>query len=376
MSQPSSDNQAQPGPAPHAHPRGGRHLRVEDYVQGVLERDRAMLARTITLIESQAPAHRTKAQAVLQALLPRTGKARRVGISGVPGAGKSTFIEALGSHLCEQQHQVAVLTVDPTSSLTGGSILGDKTRMDRLSRHPQAFIRPTPSGAALGGVAWRTRETMLVCEAAGFDVILVETVGVGQSEVTVRSMVDYFLLLLLPGGGDELQGIKKGIVELADGVLINKADGANRMLAEQARAEYSSALHYLTPATPGWRTEVGLCSALTGDGIASAWDTVLRFYRELEPKEVIRRRRDQQNMAGLETLMREELPRRFFCRRHGAAPAGVAAPESAARRADGGLGGRGVVSRICPFRGGAPWAGAEDMICPLLARRAAILTTN
>ncbi len=293
-------------------PGTGRAWSVEEHVHGVLCGDRAGLARTITLVESHAAAHQEKAQAVLRALLPHTGRSRRLGISGVPGAGKSTFIEALGCRLCAQEHRVAVLTIDPTSTRTGGSILGDKTRMERLSREPRAFIRPSPSGHALGGVARRTRETMLVCEAAGFDVVMVETVGVGQSEVTVRSMVDFFLLLLLPGGGDELQGIKKGVVELADAVLINKADGANRMLAEQSRAEYAAALHYLAAATPPWRTEVGICSALTGEGVGEAWATVERFFAQLEPAGVIQRQRDEQALAWLEALVHEELHRRFF----------------------------------------------------------------
>ena len=292
--------------------RGGRIMDVNEYVQGVLAGDRTVLARTITLVESRAAAHQERAQAVLRELLPQAGRARRLGISGVPGVGKSTFVETLGCHLCEHGHRVAVLTIDPTSSKTGGSILGDKTRMERLSRDPRAFIRPSPSGDALGGVARRTRETLLICEAAGFDVVLVETVGVGQSEVTVRSMVDFFLLLLLPGGGDELQGIKKGIVELADAVVINKADGTNRLLAEQARSEYGAALHYLSPATPPWRTEVGLCSALTGEGVPAVWETVNRFFALLEPAGVIRRRREEQTVEWFEALIREELERRFF----------------------------------------------------------------
>lgn len=289
-----------------------RSISVEDHVKGVLEGNRTVLARTITLVESHAAAHQDKAQAVLTALLPHSGRSKRIGISGVPGVGKSTFIEALGGQLCSSGHRVAILTVDPSSSRTGGSILGDKTRMEKLTCNPMAFIRPSPSGDAAGGVARRTRETLLVCEAAGFDVVLVETVGVGQSEVTVRSMVDFFLLLLLPGGGDELQGIKKGIVELADAVLINKAEGANRILAEQSRAEYAAALHYIAAATPQWRTEVGLCSALTGEGIASAWGTVERFFRDLEPAGVIRRRREQQTVEWLDALVREELQRRVL----------------------------------------------------------------
>ena len=205
-----------------------------------------------------------------------------------------------------------MLTIDPSSRRSGGSILGDKTRMDRLSRAPEAFIRPSPAGDSLGGVARRTRETMLLCEAAGFDVVLVESVGVGQSETTLRSMVDFFLLLLLPGAGDELQGIKKGIVEMADALVINKADGDNRMRAELARAEQDTALHYLQPATDGWKPEVALCSALTGEGVPQIWDRIEEFYRDLAPKGVISRRRQEQTLDWLGDLINDELRRRFF----------------------------------------------------------------
>jgi LAO/AO transport system kinase len=220
-------------------------------VNGLQAANRSILARAITLVESRVPAHREKADLVLQRIMSQTGKAKRVGITGVPGVGKSTFIEALGCRLCENGHRVAVLTVDPTSALSGGSILGDKTRMEQLSRHENAFIRPSAAGETLGGVARKTREAMLLCEAAGFDVVLVETVGVGQSETTVRSMVDFFLLMLLPGGGDELQGIKKGVVELADSLFVNKADGPNKELAELSQREYAGAVRGLRPATRG-----------------------------------------------------------------------------------------------------------------------------
>jgi LAO/AO transport system kinase len=292
--------------------RQPRTLATDDFVAGVLAGDRGILARAITLIESNSRSHEGQAQEVLQRLLPHTGKAQRVGITGVPGVGKSTFIESLGVHLVEKGQKIAVLTIDPTSARSGGSILGDKTRMERLSREANAFIRPSPAGESLGGVARRTRETMLLCEAAGFETVLVETVGVGQSEVALRSMVDFFLLLLLPGAGDELQGIKKGIVEMADMVLINKADGDNRLRAEQAKAEQAAALHYIQAATPEWKTEVQLCSGLTGEGVPQAWEVVERFYRELEPAGAIARRRRQQVLDWLGDLLHEELRRRFY----------------------------------------------------------------
>ncbi|HYG25090.1 MAG TPA: methylmalonyl Co-A mutase-associated GTPase MeaB [Verrucomicrobiae bacterium] len=293
-------------------PRRPRQMTVEDYVSGILNRDRAILARAITLVESTSRLHEALAQEVLQRVMPHTGKARRVGITGVPGVGKSTFIESLGTHLVERGQRIAVLTIDPTSSRSGGSILGDKTRMEKLCQLPAAFIRPSPTGHSLGGVARRTRETMLLCEAAGYDSILVESVGVGQTEIALRSMVDFFLLLLLPGAGDELQGIKKGIVEMADLVAINKADGDNRLKAELARQDQSAALHYLQSATPGWKTDVALCAGLTGDGVPELWQAVERFYAELEPKGVIARRRQDQSFSWLESLIEDELKRRFY----------------------------------------------------------------
>ena len=287
-------------------------LTLDEYVAGITSGNRTVLARAITLIESQARAHETQAQEILQRILPLTGKAKRVGISGVPGVGKSTFIEALGCHLIDDGHKVAALAIDPSSSISGGSILGDKTRMDRLCQEPNAFIRPSPASGVPGGVARRTRETMLLCEAAGFDTILVESVGVGQAEVALRSMVDFFLLLLLPGSGDELQGIKKGIMEVADAILINKADGETLLAAEQARIHQAAALHCLLPATAGWRTEVGLCSARTGAGIEEVWKRIESFYHEFEPKGVIAERRRQQMLDWLTDLVRDELQRNFY----------------------------------------------------------------
>jgi LAO/AO transport system kinase len=256
--------------------------------------DRRPLARAITLVESTRPDHREQAAALLDELMPATGGATRAGISGAPGAGKSTFIEALGLHLVDDGRHVAVLAVDPSSARGGGSILGDKTRMEHLSRSPHAFIRPSPSKGTLGGVARRTREALLVCEAAGFDVVLVETVGVGQSEVAVAGMVDAFLLLLAPGAGDELQGVKRGIVELADLVVVNKADGALAELARQTASDYGHALHLLRPRTAGWTARVVSCSALEGAGIGDVWSALEEFMAAARASGSLVRRRGEQ----------------------------------------------------------------------------------
>ena len=274
--------------------------------------ERRALARAITLVESTRADHRRNAEALLESLLPETGRSVRIGISGVPGVGKSTFIEAFGQYVIDQGHKVAVLAIDPSSQRTGGSILGDKTRMEMLSRRPEAFIRPSPAGATLGGVARRTREAGLLCEAAGFDVVLIETVGVGQSETAVADMVDLFMLLLLPGGGDELQGIKKGIVEMADLVAINKADGDNRLRADLTRQEQASALHYLQPATPEWTTAAILCAGLSGMGVPEIWQQIEAFYQKLEPRGIIADRRQQQSLAWMTDLIEEELKDRFY----------------------------------------------------------------
>jgi LAO/AO transport system kinase len=249
--------------------------------EGVTAGNRRVLAQAITLIESTRNDHRAAASVLLERLMPSAGNSIRLGISGVPGVGKSTFIEALGNHVIDAGHRVAVLTVDPSSAISGGSILGDKTRMEELSRRDEAFIRPSPAGTTLGGVTRRSREAMILCEAAGFDVIIVETVGVGQSETRVADMTDMFLLLLLPGAGDELQGIKRGIVELADLILINKADDDLVKLAGQAAAEYRNALRLLHPRSPNWKVEVRTCSARDGGGIGEAWETVLQHHDTL-----------------------------------------------------------------------------------------------
>ncbi|MBE2215027.1 MAG: methylmalonyl Co-A mutase-associated GTPase MeaB [Opitutaceae bacterium] len=301
----------QPGHV-QAHPHRRRDLSVDDLVAGVTSGDRTTLARAITLIESDAAKHHATARELTNRLLPHSGRAVRVGITGVPGAGKSTFIEAFGLHLCQAGLKVAVLAVDPSSTLSGGSVLGDKTRMEHLSRHPACFIRPSPSGGTLGGVARKSRETMLACEAAGFDVILVETVGVGQSETTVRSMVDFFLLVAITGAGDELQGVKRGIMELADAILINKADGDNKPRAESTRQQYEMALHYLQPATGGWQTRALTCSAMTGEGVPAVWAMIEEFRAATTTSGVFETRRRHQAREWMNTLLEEALRRRFL----------------------------------------------------------------
>jgi len=284
---------------------------LDDLVAGVRAGRRAVLARAITLIESRKAEHRTRAEELMQALLPFTGAATRVGITGVPGVGKSTTIDALGTYLLGEGHRVAVLAVDPSSSRTGGSILGDKTRMARLSMDARAFVRPSPAAGTLGGVAARTRETMLLCEAAGYDVILVETVGVGQSETAVADMTDTFLVLMLPGAGDELQGIKKGIIELADIVAVNKADGANLPRARAAASEYRAALHVLGGREPHWTTPVLTYSGLTGEGIEALWEQV-RLHRErAEAAGALKAKRSGQQIKWMWTLFDERLRERM-----------------------------------------------------------------
>jgi len=273
--------------------------------------DRAGLARAITLIESRRSDHQAAARELVQTLLPATGKAIRVGITGSPGVGKSTTIDALGSFLIEGGHKVAVLAVDPTSARTGGSILGDKTRMARLAASDSAYIRPSPSSGTLGGVAAKTREAMLLCEAAGFDVILVETVGIGQSETAVSDMTDFFLALMLPGAGDELQGIKKGLVELADMIAINKADGDNIKRANLAAAEYRGALHILTPRSEHWHPPVVTYSALTGAGIGDLWQKVLDHRTAMNASGEFAARRRQQQIRWMWSMLEQRMMTRL-----------------------------------------------------------------
>lgn len=279
--------------------------------EGVCGGDRRALARAITLVESRRADHRVTAEALLKALMPKSGGARRIGITGTPGVGKSTFIEAFGGHVTSLGHRIAVLAVDPSSPVGGGSILGDKTRMEVLSRNPDAFIRPSPAGETLGGVARRTRESILLCEAAGFDTILVETVGVGQSETAVADMTDMFLLLLQPGSGDELQGLKKGIVERADMILVNKADGALEAAARRSAAEYHGALRLLHSGHADWTVPVETCSAETGSGIAEAWELIGSYFDMADRTGRLSSRREEQAKTWLWAELNAECARLF-----------------------------------------------------------------
>ena len=280
---------------------------TEALAAGVLEGNRRALARAITLVESTHPGHRVEADLLLRRLMPHAGRSIRLGISGTPGVGKSTFIEALGNHVIDEGHRVAVLTVDPSSAISGGSILGDKTRMELLARRSEAFIRPTPAGKTLGGVARRSREALIVCEAAGFDVIIVETVGVGQSETMVEDMTDMFVLLMQPGSGDELQAIKRGIMEMADLLLINKADGDLRPIADDTAAKIRNALHLLRPRSEHWKVEVRTCSALENEGIGEAWKTMLRHQEVLGQNGEVEARRAAQALSWMWTEVNDSL---------------------------------------------------------------------
>jgi len=288
-----------------------RTLKTTDLARGIKAGDRATLARAITLIESKRADHRKSAHHLVQELLPLTGNAVRLGITGAPGAGKSTTIDVLGTTLTGAGHKVAVLAVDPSSSRTGGSILGDKTRMARLASDPNAFVRPSPASGTLGGVAAKTRETMLLCEAAGYDVVLVETVGIGQSETAVADMTDFFLVLMLPGAGDELQGLKKGIVELADMIAINKADGDNIARAKLAAAEYRAALNILAPHSPTWSPPVVTYSALTGNGISELWSQVQAHKKLMTASGELAVRRREQQVKWMWSMLEERLTARL-----------------------------------------------------------------
>jgi len=292
-------------------PKPNSYGELVKYAAGIRAGDRASLARAITLIESKRADHRADAHRLVQELLPATGKAVRLGITGAPGAGKSTTIDALGTYLTQAGHKVAVLAVDPSSSRTGGSILGDKTRMARLAVDPHAFIRPSPASGTLGGVAAKTRETMLLCEAAGYDVVIVETVGVGQSETAVADMTDFFLLLMVAGAGDELQGLKKGVVEIADMIAVNKADGDNVERAKLAAADFRGALNILTPASASWSPPVITCSALTGNGVPELWAQVLQHKDKLGATGELAERRRAQQVKWMWTMLEERLTARL-----------------------------------------------------------------
>ncbi len=287
-------------------------LSANQYIDGILAGDRLVLSRAITLVESRRADDQALAQQVLGAILPKIGNSTRIGITGVPGVGKSTFIESFGTYLTDLGHRLAVLTVDPTSQRSGGSLLGDKTRMETLSMNASAYIRPSPAGDSLGGVAHRTRETMLLCEAAGFDVLLVETVGVGQSETVVHGMVDFFLLLMLAGAGDELQGMKRGIMELADALAITKADGDNLSPANRARIEYQNALHLFPPTGTGWFPPVVTCSAMTGTGVKDIWQTIQEHQQLTIQNGHRTQQRQEQQLTWFRSLVRQRLENRFY----------------------------------------------------------------
>lgn len=286
---------------------------VDQYVDRILDGDRVVLSRAITLVESKLPTDQELAQQVITRLLPYTGKSIRIGITGAPGVGKSTFIETLGNYIIREHHKkLTVLAIDPTSKRTGGSILGDKTRMETLATQPNAYIRPSPAGNSLGGVARYTRESIILCEAAGFDVIFIETVGVGQSETAVHSLTDFFLLLMLAGAGDELQGIKKGIMEMADALVITKADGPNLEKARLAQLEYQNALHLFPAPASGWLPPVQLCSAVQQTGIAEVWESIQNYVTIMQQNGGLEQRRKQQQLFWLHETIRQTLEERFF----------------------------------------------------------------
>lgn len=296
--------------------KSGRKRRIkysaDEFVSGILSGNRTILSQAITLVESSLPEHYETAQAIIEKCLPFSDRSVRIGITGVPGAGKSTFIETFGLHITGEGHKLAVLTIDPSSEQTKGSILGDKTRMEQLSIHPRAFIRPSPTTGTLGGVARKTRETIILCEAAGFDTILVETVGVGQSETAVHSMVDFFLLLMLAGAGDELQGIKRGIMEMADLIAITKADGANKLLAENARVSFQNALHLFPKKSSGWVPQVLTCSALSNTGIKDLWEIITEYLNFTRNSGYFEKFRKEQAVIRMHDTVLEYLNSSFY----------------------------------------------------------------
>lgn len=289
-----------------------RKLTPEGYVEGILSGNRVILSQAITLIESTHLDHIEIAQKIIALCLPHAGKSLRIGITGVPGVGKSSFIETLGKFIVEQDRKLSVLAIDPTSQVSRGSILGDKTRMEEISKNENVFIRPSPAGSSLGGVARKTRETIVLCEAAGFDTIFVETVGVGQSEIAVHSMVDFFLLLMLAGAGDELQGIKRGIVEMADLLAITKADGNNIENAKLAKGDYTAALHLFPPSESGWVPKVEICSAQTGDGIQGIWELILSYENMVKTKGYFEKKRLEQSKYWMHQTIEESLKSNFY----------------------------------------------------------------
>ena len=290
---------------------GKNSISSETFITGILKGDIITLSRALSLLESTLEQDNALSLEILEGILPNTGEAIRVGITGAPGVGKSTFIEVLGLYLVEKGHKVAVLTVDPSSPRSSGSILGDKTRMEKLSKSPNAYIRPSAAGKSLGGVAQHTRESILLCEAAGFDIIMVETVGVGQSEIMVRDMVDFFLLLMIAGAGDELQGIKKGIIEIADTLVITKADGDNKKRASQAQTMFRNALHLLSPSNSSWEPKVLTCSSEQNEGIVPIWDTVIEYHRQMSEADIIEALRRQQRINWLQDCIRDGIARQF-----------------------------------------------------------------
>lgn len=285
---------------------------IDDLVNGITQGNRSLLSRAITLIESNLPEHQKKSRKVVDGCMPFSGNSIRVGVTGVPGVGKSTFIESIGSCLTQQGHKVAVLAIDPSSGKSKGSILGDKTRMEKLSADENAFIRPSPSAGSLGGVARKTRETIILCEAAGFDVILIETVGVGQSEIAVHSMVDFFLLLMLAGAGDELQGIKRGIMEMADMIAITKADSGNERNAIRAKAEYQNAVHLFPKPDSGWPVKVAVCSSIDNSGVDKVWGNIEDYKNFTQLNGYFKQRRKSQSIYWLNEAIEQQLMQRFY----------------------------------------------------------------